>query len=110
VAAEIVFLAHDPPEGRYAAEAFGHAIFTAADARDELTWMVRDAVVSHFDETSRPKIIRLSEGDADQAAAIKSESVIGIAGIRIGLQNNVLDGCLLTIDDDLFGIRKHALR
>jgi hypothetical protein len=26
---------------------------------DELNWMVRDAVVCHFDEPARPKIIRL---------------------------------------------------
>ena len=28
---------------------------------DELNWMVRDAVVCHFDEPARPKIIRLRD-------------------------------------------------
>jgi hypothetical protein len=56
---EIVFLVHEPPEGGYAAEALGHAIFTTADTPGELNGMVRDAVVCHFDEPSRPKIIRL---------------------------------------------------
>lgn len=56
---EIVFLVNEPPEGGYAAEALGHAILTTAGTLDELNWMVRDAVVCHFEEASRPKIIRL---------------------------------------------------
>ncbi len=56
---EIIFVVSEPPEGGYAAEALGHAIFTAADTPEELNWMVRDAVVCHFEEASRPKIIRL---------------------------------------------------
>jgi hypothetical protein len=56
---EIVVLVHEPPEGGYAAEALGHAIFTTADTSDELHGMVRDAVVCYFDEPSRPEIIRL---------------------------------------------------
>jgi hypothetical protein len=56
---EIIFLVNEPPEGGFAAEALGHAIFTTAGTRDELNLMVRDAVVCHFDEPSRPKIIRL---------------------------------------------------
>lgn len=56
---EIVFLVHEPPEGGYAAEALGHAIFTTADTLDELNGMARDAVICHFDEPSRPKTIRL---------------------------------------------------
>ena len=56
---EIVFLVHEPPEGGYAAEALGHAIFTTADTLDELNGMTRDAAICHFDELSRPKIIRL---------------------------------------------------
>jgi hypothetical protein len=56
---EIIFVVNEPPEGGYAAEALGHAIFTTASTLDELNWMVRDAVVCHFDEPSRPRIIRL---------------------------------------------------
>jgi hypothetical protein len=41
VANEIVFLVHKP-EGGYAAEALGHAIFTVADTLDELKRMARD--------------------------------------------------------------------
>ena len=60
MANEIVFLVHEPPEGGYAAEALGHAIFTVAETLHELTWMVRDSIVCHFDERSRPKIVRLN--------------------------------------------------
>ena len=56
---EIIFMVTDPPEGGYAAEALGHSIFTVADTLQELNEMVRDAVVCHFEEESRPKIIRL---------------------------------------------------
>jgi hypothetical protein len=59
---EIIFLVHEPPEGRYAAEALGQAIFTVADRLEELNEMVRDAVLCHFDELDRPKIIRLQGG------------------------------------------------
>jgi hypothetical protein len=56
---EIIFLVSEPPEGGYAAEGLGHAIFTTAGTLDELNWMVRDVVVCHFEEASRPKVIGL---------------------------------------------------
>ena len=56
---EIIFVVHEPPEGGYAAEALGHSICTVADNLQELNEMVRDAVLCHFDEPDRPKIIRL---------------------------------------------------
>jgi hypothetical protein len=56
---EIIFIVSEPPEGGYAAEALGQSIFTVADTLDELNAMVRDAVICHFEEESRPKIIRL---------------------------------------------------
>ncbi len=56
---EIIFLISEPPEGGYAAEALGQSIFTTADTLEELNVMVRDAVLCHFDEDTRPKIIRL---------------------------------------------------
>ena len=56
---EIIFVVSEPPEGGYAAEALGHSIFTVADTVEELNEMVRDAVLCHFDDESRPKIIRL---------------------------------------------------
>ena len=56
---EIIFLVSEPPEGGYAAEALGQSIFTVADNLEELNEMVRDAVLCHFEEKERPKIIRL---------------------------------------------------
>jgi hypothetical protein len=56
---EIVFLVSEPPEEGYAAEALGHSIFTGGDNLEELNEMVRDAVLCHFDDEERPKIIRL---------------------------------------------------
>jgi predicted RNase H-like HicB family nuclease len=56
---EIIFVVHQPPEGGYAAEALGQSIFTVADTLEELNEMVRDAVMCHFEEADRPKIIRL---------------------------------------------------
>ena len=56
---EIIFIVSEPPEGGYAAEALGQSIFTVAATLEELNEMVRDAVICHFEEESRPKIIRL---------------------------------------------------
>jgi hypothetical protein len=56
---EIIFIVSEPPEGGYAAEALGQPIFTVADTIEELNEMVRDAVICHFDEASRPRMIRL---------------------------------------------------
>jgi len=69
---KIDFLVSEPSEGGYAAEALGHSIFTGADNLQELSEMVRDAVLCHFEDEERPKIIRLyirrlvrPPGDAD---------------------------------------------
>jgi hypothetical protein len=37
----------------------GEAIFTEADDLDQLRAMVRDAVICHFDEQERPRVVRL---------------------------------------------------
>jgi hypothetical protein len=56
---EIIFIVSEPPEGGFAAEALGQSIFTVAGTLEELNEMVRDAVICHVEEKSRPKIIRL---------------------------------------------------
>jgi hypothetical protein len=56
---EIIFTIEQTPDGIYAAHAVGHSIFTVASDLVELNDMVRDAVICHFDETERPKLIRL---------------------------------------------------
>ena len=56
---EIIFLVEDAPEGGYSARALGASIFTEADDLKGLRAEVRDAVRCHFDETQRPRVIRL---------------------------------------------------
>jgi hypothetical protein len=56
---EIIFVVQESPEGGYEARALGHSIFTQAETVDALRDAVRDAVVCHFDEAERPRVIRL---------------------------------------------------
>ncbi len=57
--AEIVFQVCESPEGGYEAHAVGYGIFTQGDSWDELEFMLRDAVLCHFDEGEAPKAIRV---------------------------------------------------
>lgn len=59
IGSEIVFAVEESPEGGYEAHALGYSIFTEAESLPELRSMVRDAVLCHFDDESRPKVIRL---------------------------------------------------
>ena len=56
---EVIFVVEEAPEGGYTARALGSAIFTEADTLTELHAQVRDAVLCHFDDADRPKMIRL---------------------------------------------------
>ena len=56
---EIVFLVEESPEGGYQARGLGHDIFTVADTLEELRETLRDAVMCHFDESDRPRLVRL---------------------------------------------------
>jgi hypothetical protein len=56
---EIVFVVEEAPEGGFTARALGVAIFTEADTLAQLHAEVRDAVLCHFDEDERPKLVRL---------------------------------------------------
>ena len=58
---ELVFVVEEAPEGGYTARALGEAIFTETDDLDQLESRVRAAVDVHFDETERPKLIRLHQ-------------------------------------------------
>jgi hypothetical protein len=59
MASELVFVVEKAPKGGYTARALGEAIFTEADDLDQLRAMVRDAVMCHFDEEDRPRVLRL---------------------------------------------------
>jgi hypothetical protein len=56
---EVIFVVEEAPEGGYTARALGAAIFTETDTLTELHAQVRDAVLCHFEDTERPKMIRL---------------------------------------------------
>lgn len=55
---EITFNAYEDEDGGYYAAAEGYGIFTQGDDWDDLKYMVRDAVLCHFDEGA-PETIRL---------------------------------------------------
>jgi hypothetical protein len=56
---EIIFAVEEAAEGGYTARALGYSIHTEADSLEELREMVRDAVRAHFDESDRPRLVRL---------------------------------------------------
>ena len=56
---EVIFISEESLEGGYEARALGHSIFTQAESVQALRDAVRDAVVCHFEETDRPRVIRL---------------------------------------------------
>ena len=55
---EITFNAYEDEDGGYYAAAEGYGIFTQGDDWDELKYMVRDAVLCHFDEGA-PETIKI---------------------------------------------------
>ena len=57
---ELIFLVEEASEGGYNARALGVSIFTEADNLSDLYEQVRDAVRCHFEEDTRPKIIRFT--------------------------------------------------
>ncbi len=56
---QIVFEVVESEEGGYVARALGHRIHTQGENWEDLKQMVQDAVKTHFDESSRPAMIRL---------------------------------------------------
>jgi hypothetical protein len=58
---EIIFIVEESKEGGFEANALGFSIFTEAETFDELKKMVQDAVVCHFEDAERPRVIRLHQ-------------------------------------------------
>jgi hypothetical protein len=56
---EIVFQVWESPEGGYEARAVGYSIFTEGDDWEHLKFMMRDAVLCHFDDGQAPQSIRV---------------------------------------------------
>ena len=48
------------PEGGYEARAVGYSIFTQGDDWEGPKYMMRDAVLCHFDDGETPKLIRIT--------------------------------------------------
>lgn len=59
MAKEIIFLVEESPEGGYEAHALGHSIYTEADSLDALKAAMQDAVLCHFADDERPRIIHI---------------------------------------------------
>ncbi len=51
---EIVFDVTESPDGSFEAKAIGYSIFTLGDSWDDLKFMVKDAVLCHFDPDEMP--------------------------------------------------------
>ena len=56
---EITFLVEEDPESGYTAQALGYSIYTEADTWEELKLATQDAVLCHFEEETRPSLLRL---------------------------------------------------
>lgn len=56
---EIIFVVDEAPEGGYTARALGASIIAEADKLAQLETQVRGAVICPFEESRRPRIIRL---------------------------------------------------
>ena len=56
---EIIFQVRESPDGGYSASAVGYNIFTQGDDWDDLIYMMRDAVLCHFNDGEAPKAIRV---------------------------------------------------
>jgi hypothetical protein len=70
---EIIFQVEESPEGGYEARALGYSLYTQGDTLEDLRAMVQDAVRCHFDEASRPSVIRLH---------LVKDEVIPVRGFR----------------------------
>ncbi len=56
---EIIFYVEEDIEGGYTAKAINYSIFTEGESIEELKGNILDAIDCHFDDLSKPKIVRL---------------------------------------------------
>ena len=68
--AEIVFQVRESPEGGYEARALGYSIFTQGDNWEDIKYMMRDAVLCHFDDGEAPQAIRIMGSQDDVALSV----------------------------------------
>ncbi|HBY20263.1 MAG: 2-oxoisovalerate dehydrogenase [Clostridiales bacterium GWE2_32_10] len=55
---EIIFLIEESVDGGYEAKALGESIYTQAESYEQIKENIKDAVMCHFEEDSRPLFIR----------------------------------------------------
>jgi hypothetical protein len=56
---ELIFVVEEAPEGGYTARALGESIFTEGEDLSDLQEQVKDAVLCHFEDAERPRLVRL---------------------------------------------------
>lgn len=56
---EIIFEVTEMSDGIFEARALGYSIFTEGESWDDLKFMVKDAVLCHFDDDEMPSEIKL---------------------------------------------------
>lgn len=56
---EIIFLINESLDGGFEAKAVGYSIFSQGDTAEEVKSNIREAVACHFEDSEKPKIIRL---------------------------------------------------
>lgn len=59
MSSELIFLVEESDEGGYTARALGESIFTHAESMEELRGNVKEAVITHFEEGTHPKVVHL---------------------------------------------------
>ena len=67
---EITFLVRESQEGGFEAEALGYSIFTFADDWAGIKYMIRDAVLCHFEDGEAPKTISIERVTNKEVIAV----------------------------------------
>lgn len=57
--AELIFVVEEAPEGGYTARALGESIFTEGEDLSDLQEQVKDAVLCHFEDAERLRLVRI---------------------------------------------------
>ena len=64
------FLVGNRPEGGFEAEALGYSIFTFADDWNGIKYMIRDAVLCHFEDGEAPQTISIERVTDKEVIAV----------------------------------------
>ena len=67
---EITFQVREEPDGGYTAAAVEYDIITEADDWDGIKYMIKDAVLCHFDEGAAPETISIERVTDKEVIAV----------------------------------------